>query len=349
MSAASAAARALVDERGTARLLPGQVVACAFDEGGTLAVATGEGALHLLPPGGDGAAWRDAAVHEGPILALAPDRGAGGFVSGGDDGLLRRTGADGVSATIASFGGRWVEAVATARDGRTPLVAASAGKRLRLFGAADAELKTLEHPSTVTGLTFDAKGKRVAASHYNGASIWFVGAKTDTPRVLAWKGSHIGIAMHPAGEALVTAMQENALHGWRLADGHNMRMSGYPTKTQSLSFSRNGRWLASSGADAIVLWPFFGGGPMGKPPVELAPGGNVICTRCAFHPTGEIVAGGFADGSVVLVDVGTERILPVKGPGDGAVSAIAWNRDGSALAFGTEDGYAAVVDLGRRA
>ena len=143
------------------------------------------------------------------------------------------------------------------------------------------KLKELPHPSTVTGLTFDGSGKRVAASHYNGATLWFVAAKADSPRKLEWKGSHTAIAIHPDGEAVVTAMQENALHGWRLSDGQHMRMSGYPAKTESLSFTRNGKWLATSGADAMVLWPFFGGGPMGKAPIELAGGDGIICTRVA--------------------------------------------------------------------
>ena len=55
------------------------------------------------------------------------------------------------------------------------------------------------------------------------------------------------IAISPDGDAVVTAMQENALHGWRLSDGQHMRMSGYPAKTEALSFTRNGKWLASSG------------------------------------------------------------------------------------------------------
>ena len=118
-----------------------------------------------------------------------------------------------------------------------------------------------------------------AASHYNGASLWFVAAKADSPRKLEWKGSHIAIAIHPDGDAVVTAMQENALHGWRLSDSQHMRMSGYPAKTESLSFTRNGKWLATSGADAMVLWPFFGGGPMGKAPIELAGGDGITCTQ----------------------------------------------------------------------
>ncbi len=82
-----------------------------------------------------------------------------------------------------------------------------------------------------------------------------------------------------------------------------MRMSGYPSKTESMGFTRNGRWLATAGADTIVLWPFFGGGPMGKAPMEMAGGDKVVCTRVAAHPKDEVVAAGFADGLVVLADI----------------------------------------------
>jgi WD40 repeat protein len=250
---------------------------------------------------------------------------------------------------IAPFGMRWGENVASWTDGaKTRLVACSAGKRVTVFNARDDELKVFEHPSTVTGLVFDAKGKRVAASHYNGASLWFVASRSDTPRKLEWKGSHTGIAISPDGDCVVTAMQENALHGWRLSDNQHMRMTGYPSKPRTLSFTRSGKWLATSGADSVVLWPFFAGGPMGKPPTELAGGDGITCTSVACHPKEDLVVAGFADGVVVVADIASARILPVAGPGRGSVSTVAWSPDGSDLAFGTETGFAAVVDLSKR-
>ena len=228
------------------------------------------------------------------------------------------------------------------------MLACAVGKVVHLFDAEGRKLKEFVHPSAVTGLAFDAKGKRVGASHYNGASLHFVAAKIDTPRVLEWKGSHTGLAIHPDGDAVVTAMQENALHGWRLSDGQHMRMSGYPSKTAALSFTRNGKWLASSGADAMVLWPFFGGGPMGKAPLELAGGDGILCTQVACHPQTEMVAGGFADGLVVIADIGSSRVLPVAPPEHGPVSALVWSPGGERLAFGTEQGFAAVIDLSAR-
>lgn len=127
-----------------------------------------------------------------------------------------------------------------------------------------------------------------------------------------------------------------------------MRMSGYPSKTRALSFTRGGKWLATSGAESVVLWPFFGGGPMGKQPTELAGGDDVLCTMVAAHPQQDMVAAGFSDGLVVLAEIGAARILPVAGRGRGPVSALAWSADGGKLAFGTESGFAAVVDFGKR-
>src|SRR6185295_5155314 len=109
-----------------------------------------------------------------------------------------------------------------------------------------------------------------------------------------------------------------------------------------------GKWLATSGADAMVLWLFFGGGPMGKAPIELAGGDGITCTQVAAHPQQEMVAGGFADGLVVLADVNSSRVLPVSPPEHGPISALAWSPDGSYLAFGTEKGFAAIVDLTKR-
>jgi len=338
----------LLDSRGASRELGAFVVGAAFDRAGAIAFALGDGTLRLASsdPAAD---WPSVEAHDGAVLSIAADArpglGSGGFVTGGDDGRFLRIGPDGAITEIARFGSKWVEHAAAFADAKSGVLACGVGKAVHLFTAAGEPLKTLSHPSTVTGLAFDGKGKRVAASHYNGCSLWFVAAKTDSPRVLEWKGSHTGIVLHPAADAVVTSMQENALHGWRLADGQHMRMSGYPGKTESMSFTRNGKWLATSGAESVVLWPFFGGGPMGKAPTELAGGDNVSCTRVACHPQHEAVAAGFSDGLVALADIATGRILPVAPPGRGPVSALAWSPDGSRLALGTETGFAALIDF----
>src|SRR4029079_17913988 len=107
------------------------------------------------------------------------------------------------------------------------------------------------------------------------------------------------------GNFLVTTMQENALHGWKLdskagAEARHMRMTGYPAKVKSLSWSAKGKWLASSGAPAAIVWPFQGkDGPMGKAPLELGTRGNMMVTCVACHPSDDIVAIGYQDGMVL--------------------------------------------------
>jgi len=98
----------------------------------------------------------------------------------------------------------------------------------------------------------------------------------------------------------------------------------------------------------VVIWPFSGGGPMGKAPTELAGGDNVICTYVACHPAHEAVAAGFSDGLVVLVDINAARILPVAAAGRGSISTLAWSADGTHLAFGAETGFAGMVDFTKR-
>ena len=337
----------ILDTRGVKRDLGAFVVGAAFDRTGfACAFALGDGSLRIVPSGD--AQWASVAAHDGAVLSLAAGAVGRSWASGGDDGRFVLVIADGTTTEIAKFGMKWVEKVAAHADAKAGRLACAVGKRVHVFDATGKQLKTLEHPSSVTGLVFDAKGKRIAASHYNGASVWFVASSSDTPRVLEWKGSHTGITISPDGDCVVTAMQENALHGWRLSDNQHMRMTGYPSKTESLGFTKNGKWLASSGADAVVLWPFHGGGPMGKPPIELAGGDGVNCSTIAVHPSHDAVAAGFADGLVVMADINSARILPVMAPGRGSITALAWSPDGTRLAIGSESGFAAVVDFSKR-
>ena len=117
---------------------------------------------------------------------------------------------------------RWIDRVALGPDGA---VAWSAGKQAFVRNAKG-EVKSLDLPSSAGGLAFSPKGLRVAIAHYGGVTLWFPNAQA-TPETFAWKGSHLDVAFSPDGRFLVTSMQEPTLHGWRLADAKDMRMSGY--------------------------------------------------------------------------------------------------------------------------
>lgn len=340
-------ADSMLRARGASETFDEFVTGLVFDRAsGSCAFALGDGRIVVRAVTGEGG-WKTYTVHDGAILSIAADVTRHGILTGGDDGVLSSLDTvSGESTEIAGFGMmKWVEHVLAIPDAKAPIRAAVVGKTLALLDGNGKTLRTLTHPSSVTGIATDAKGRRIAASHYNGVSVWFVRSDQAKPQSLEWKGSHIGIAVHPAFDSVVTSMQENSLHGWKMPEASHMRMSGYPAKSESIGFTHSGKWLASSGAESIVLWPFFGGGPMGKAPLELAGGDSVLVRKVACHPEYEVVAAGFADGMVVVADIGRERILPVAGPGRGAVSALGWSPDGATLAFGTETGFAAMVDF----
>jgi WD40 repeat protein len=135
------------------------------------------------------------------------------------------------------------------------------------------------------------------------------------------------------------------LHGWRLADAKDMRMSGYSAKVRSMAWTAGGKWLATSGSNQLILWPFASkDGPMGKTPRILAPS-TAQADVVACHPKQEVVAVGYADGLILMVRIEDGAEVLARKPVAAPVTALGWSAAGNMLAFGTEDGEAGVVDL----
>jgi WD40 repeat protein len=279
------------------------------------------------------------AAHSGGILSVASDGKR--LVMGGDDGKVVALNAKGEVTLLATDPKRrWIDAVAVHPDGA---FAWSAGKTA-FVKSGKTEEKSIEVPSTVGGLAFAPKGLRLAIAHYNGATLWFPNMAA-TAEFLPWAGSHLAVTFSPDNKFLVTAMHEPALHGWRLADNRHMRMTGYPGRVRSMSWSAGGKALATSGADTVILWPFASkDGPMGKEPAMLAPlQARVAVVAC--HPRNDILAAGYSDGTVLMVRLEDGAEILVRRNGTAPVAALAWNAKGTVLAFADETGEAGLLEL----
>ena len=288
---------------------------------------------------GEGDEISTVAVHGGAILCAVSDGKR--IVTGGDDGKVVALDAKGeVTVLTTDAKRRWIDNVALHPEGA---VAWSAGKVAYVRGSKSEE-KFFEVPSTVGGLAFAPKGLRLAIAHYNGVTLWFPNMAANA-EVLEWAGSHLGVVFSPDNKFLVTAMHEPALHGWRLADTRHMRMTGYPGRVRSLSWSAGGKGLATSGADTVIVWPFGSkDGPMGKEPAMLAPlQARVSAVAC--HPKQDILAAGYSDGTVLMVRLTDGAEILVRKNGGAQVSALAWNGKGTQLAFAAEDGDAGLLEL----
>ena len=287
--------------------------------------------------------WRRTVAHEnGTILAAASDSRR--IFTGGDDGRVTAVDSQGGREEIADEGGKWIDALAVRADGA---LAWSVGKHVKTRDYRK-ELRSMTAPSSVRGLCFLPKGFRLAFACYNGVSLWFPNVAAE-PETLEWRGSHLGVTVSPDGRFVVSSMQENALHGWRVADRKNMRMTGYPSKTRSFSWSSDGHWLATSGAEACIVWPFATkDGPMGRGPEEVGVRSARV-TQVAFHPKAATIAVGYDDGWILLCRMDNREEAAVRVVPDherkSAISALAWNSAGDRLLYGTAAGLAGVAAL----
>ncbi|CCE04947.1 conserved hypothetical protein [Bradyrhizobium sp. STM 3843] len=275
----------------------------------------------------------------GGILSAVSDGAR--MVIGSDDGKVVAVDGKGEVAVLATDPKRrWIDNVAVHGEGS---VAWSVGKTA-FVRSPKGEEKSLEVPSTVGGLAFAPKGLRLAIAHYNGATLWFPNM-AGTPEFLAWAGSHLAVSFSPDNKFLVTAMHEPALHGWRLADGKHMRMTGYPSRVKSMAWGGGGKFLATSGADMVIMWPFVGkDGPMGKEPAMLAPLQAKV-TAVACHPKQDILAAGYEDGTVLMVRMHDGAEILVRRNGTPPIVALAWNANGTWLAFSDENGAAGLLKV----
>jgi WD40 repeat protein len=316
----------------------------AFDAYVTEIVADGGRAAFAL---GDGAvAWEDGArtqVHDGAILAAVGHPSGQGVVTGGDDGRLAWSRPGSETQILAEVPRKWVDAVAASPA--SGLIAFAAGREVHVLDVKSADFRRVfVHEASVAALAFDPKGRRLATATYGGAALWYARIAEQKPVMLRWAGSHVGLAFSPDGRFLISSMQEAALHGWRLSDSRDMRMGGYPAKVRSLAFLGDA-WLATSGANGAVLWPFAGAnGPMGKQAMEIGWDESTVVTRVAGDGRGEHLVVGLDDGRIWASHLPSEQRIILRAERGPPISALTVVGNGR-VAWGDEEGGAGVLAL----
>nr|WP_278434345.1 WD40 repeat domain-containing protein [Brucella anthropi] len=303
--------------------------------GGIPFFAMADGSIHQLNNGS-----KTSAAHDGLLSATVSVDGKS-LITGGEDGRVCRTDADGTVTELAKIPRKWMTAVVAGPGGTVGF----ASGRTAWVRTSDGKVQEFAQERSVEGIAFAPKGQRLAIARYNGATLIWTGTAAK-PVELEWKGAHIGAIFSPDGRFLITSMQENALHGWRLEDTKHMRMTGYPAKVKDWSWSAKAKWLATSGAPAAIVWPFAGkDGPMGKAPLELGLRGDSMVTSVACHPVEDIAAIGYNDGMILVARFADSKEVLLRRPGKGAITSMGWDEQGQRLVFGSEAGDCGVVSI----
>jgi WD40 repeat protein len=249
----------------------------------------------------------------------------------------------------------WAEHLAWSPAGDR--LATAAGRELRVW-TADGHL-VRRHPaaaSTVSALAWrqpshsvsapsTASAARLSAASYGGAVLYGdergpldAQGLAVVERRFDWRGSFLTMAWSPNGRVLAAGMQESAIHLWveaaprrTGADGSydsgydDLEMRGYPTKVRELSWSSDGKLLATGGGADVTVWSFAGKGPAGSRPRQLR--GHVLAvTDLAFHRRGSLLASGGEDGQLLVWDL-TRSINAPSGEclTPCGVSRVAWH------------------------
>ena len=295
--------------------------------GNSIAVGFGDGTIRIFKAGQSSEPIK---AHNGIVLCISKD--GDDIITGGDDGSFLRISLNGEISEIANFGSRWVDHV-TANNGS---LVCTSGNNVYLWMAGRKEPRILEHESTIGGVAFDSKGRRLAVSRYGGVTLW----KKDYTNKwkssnLLWKGSHNKVIFSPDGRYLVTSMQENQLHFWRLKDKIDSAMSGYGAKVKSFAFVHDTKFLVTSGSNDAVCWPFDGIGPEGRQPICLPFVGNKLVTFVEPFPNENAIFTGLSDGSVFLSEIEkSSNTIIIRSFTESEVTTISVTEDGSSILIG---------------
>lgn len=315
---------------------------CFSSSGDVFAFGLGDGAVILVRADEPTGARIRVQAHTGAVPVIHAYQG--GFLSLSDDGTLKVITLDGVATPMAEFSGAWTEAMAV--HPKTGAVAVAVGKHIHLWTAAGADMRVLgPHDSTVNGLAFAADGKGLAAAHRDGVTLWAWPHFEPQSTHLPWKGAHMAVTVSADKRWIVTAMQEGALHMWHMGLKRDYQMRGYWNRPTSMAWSHDGKWLGTSGAEAVVLWPFDKAGPEGREALQLGWSNGTLVSTLAAHPSAPVMVAGFEDGGLVLLDIKAKKAFNLSAPSSVPVTCCAFAATGGRIAAGSQNGGAVFVDL----
>jgi WD40 repeat protein len=286
-------------------------VVFSFREGANLFFASGDGKVHRVEAN---TMMYSVSVHSPLLLCAVWDDKNKRLVTGGADGRLCATDANGNTQDIACHKGQWINTVTVSPWGA---LAYGVGKDVVCLLPGGGR-HVYDSGSPASALAFSPQGRKLAFAHYNGVSIADLAFPHRAPEVLSWKGSHIGVTWSSNSRFLVSSLSEKALHIWALAADEHGQMGGYAAKPAQFLWVEGGQWLTTTGAGVLVFWPFKGKkGPIGQEATvqklllhqangSLVPH-NRLVTALALHSDGKSVITGHDDGSVLMARRESER------------------------------------------
>ena len=332
MSDLDAGSPTSVFSRGWSAVVGDYAIAGGWVLGGKALVAgDAEGGVYSFDGESGATAWQRPGVHDGGVLSMAIHPSGRAFATAGQDGrVLFWDAAEGQVSRAIDVGSDWVENVAWSPDGQR--LAASCSRRVHAYKSDGEEAwRSDDHPSTVSAIAWSGAGQLATACY--GRVTFFDASTGEAHQKLEWQGSLVSMVLSPDGGIVVCGSQDNSVHFWRRATGHDSEMFGYPGKPSALAFDDTGTLLATGGGEAVTVWSFRRKGPEGTRPGVLEFHAQPV-TTLAFAPGSMLLASGGRDGAVVVWSLyrnGKGRAVGTQDVED-PVAELYWRPDGGGLA-----------------
>ena len=238
-------------------------------------------------------------------------------------------------------------------DGRRVAVIGMLSSVIVLWDTATGQpAQVLTGDAPVSATAFSPDGKLLAAAAGSQVTLWNLADGTAGKTLAEHTDAITALAFSPDGTLLATGAGDNTVILWDVAKGEaGRKLTEQPAHITCLAFSPDGKQLAS-GADnqTIFLWNTATGAVDKKLTV---PTPDVL--SCRYSPDGHrlaIATGSydfaqkrFIGGDILLWPTtadAPERTLPGHGSN---ITALAFNRQGTALAAGAADGTLTVRDI----
>ncbi|MEO1349680.1 MAG: NB-ARC domain-containing protein [Cyanobacteria bacterium J06635_15] len=227
------------------------------------------------------------------------------------------------------------------------LVSGSDDGTIRLWNLSTGQcLKVLQHtPIRYRSVAFHPSGKLLASCSDDErlVRLWNISTGETTRVFQGHIKSIAAVAFNPDGQSLASSGEDYTLRLWEVNTGQCLKtLKGHSSGIWAFQYSSSGKWLASAGSHdhAIRFWDTatgqclntLQGKPVGYRPV-------------AFHPQGNLLAGGGDDHRVGIWNIASGQCLKTFQGHIDRIWSIAFNANGQWLASASIDNSLRIWDV----
>jgi WD40 repeat protein len=241
------------------------------------------------------------------------------------------------------------------RAGRKPAPAPAPTPATSQTASDERLLRTLEgHTGWVHSVAFSPDGRLLASgSHDATVRLWDIGATLGTggasSQSVRWPLQNTSpvlcVAFSFDGRALAWGSEDGTIQVRDVAQSRKLhQLKDRTDAVHSVAFGPDGRHLASTSANAVVLWDMATGRE-----ARQFKGHTGVVQSVAFSPDGRLLASAGGDETVRLWDVASGKAVEVRRL-EGhrkAVWCVAFSPDGRTLASGSHDKTVRLWDVER--